>query len=97
MGTLGAQYASVLESGARELEAFPGNGQLQTAIANKDYPTVRRLVDLAQGGGLRIMVTDASGKRIAGMPLESARIIGSEEDRRSAARDRDGLLRTSAR
>jgi diguanylate cyclase (GGDEF)-like protein len=79
VGTLGAQYASVLASGRRELETLPRNGQLQAAIASKDYPTVRRLVDLAQGGGLRIVVTDASGKRIAGTPSETARPIGKKK------------------
>src|SRR4051794_39293029 len=79
VGTLGAQYASVLASGKRELETLPRNGQLQTAIADKDYPTVRRLVDLAQGGGLRIVVKDASGKRIAGTPSETARPIGKKK------------------
>jgi diguanylate cyclase (GGDEF)-like protein len=76
VGTLGAQYASVLESGRRELQTLPRNGQLQTAIANKDYPTVRRLVDLAQGGGLQITVKDAAGRRIAGRPSDTARPIG---------------------
>ncbi|MDX6598299.1 MAG: hypothetical protein QOE87_2186 [Gaiellales bacterium] len=76
VGTLGAQYASVLESGRRELQTLPRNGQLQTAIANKDYPTVRRLVDLAQGGGLQITVKDSAGRRIAGRPSDTARPIG---------------------
>jgi diguanylate cyclase (GGDEF)-like protein len=76
VGTLGAQYASVLESGRQQLEALPRNGQLQTAIVNKDAGAVRKLVNLAEGGGVRIVVKDPSGKIIAGRVPETARPIG---------------------
>jgi diguanylate cyclase (GGDEF)-like protein len=75
VGTLGAQYAGTLVSGRRILATLPRNGQLQTAIDRKDYPTVSKLVDIAGGDGLRITVEDRTGKLIAGSRPETARAI----------------------
>ena len=56
VGTLGAQYAAVLAVGRRALDAVPSNGQLQTALVNKDS---RRWSQIAE---------DASGRRPARSP-----------------------------
>jgi diguanylate cyclase (GGDEF)-like protein len=79
VGTLGAQYAGTLVSGRRILATLPRNGQLQTAIDRKDYPTVSKLVDIAGGDGLRITVEDRTGKLIAGSRPETARAIDKTE------------------
>ena len=63
VGTLGSQYCSRFgQSGRRALDTVPNNGQLQKAIVDKDTEGVRRLTELASGGGLRITVQDAAGK-----------------------------------
>src|SRR3954468_1582011 len=74
--TLGTQYAAALESGRQQLEALPRNGQLQAAIVAKDVGAVRKLVNLSEGGAVRIVVKDASGKVIAGTQSTSDRPIG---------------------
>ena len=89
VGTLGAQYAAVLESGRRELETLPRNGQLQTAIVNKDYSTVSASSSTSpQGGGLRIIVKDPSGKLIAGTSRRRPRARSARERSARISRSR---------
>src|SRR5580765_3169693 len=56
VGTLGAQYASVLASGRRALANFPKSDQLQKAIVTGDKTRVAQLADQQSGPGLRITV-----------------------------------------
>ena len=87
VGTLGAQYAAVLESGRRALETRADQRPIADGDRQRDTATVRRIADRRSGGGLRITVQDASGKCLdAQADWSCARI-----DRRAAIGTTDTL------
>ena len=79
VGTLGTQYGAVLDAGRRQLQTLPRNSQLQKALVEGDDVTVRRLADLAAGGGLEITVRDPGGALITGRAPQGARRIGTTQ------------------
>jgi diguanylate cyclase (GGDEF)-like protein len=75
VGTLGAQYASVLDSGRRALKNFPKSEQLQKAIVTGDKARVAQVAEQQSGPGLRVTV-DQGGKLLTPPAPQGSREIG---------------------
>jgi diguanylate cyclase (GGDEF)-like protein len=75
VGTLGAQYAAVLNQGRRALVSVPRSEQLQKAIVLHDRAKVAQIADQQSGPGLRITV-EQGGKLLTQKPPPGARDIG---------------------
>jgi diguanylate cyclase (GGDEF)-like protein len=75
VGTLGAQYASVLASGRRALKNFPKSDQLQKAIVTGDKATVAQVAEQQSGPGLRVTV-EQGGKLLTPPAPPGSREIG---------------------
>ena len=75
VGTLGAQYASVLASGRRVLKNFPKSDQLQKAIVTGDKATVAQVAEQQSAPGLRVTV-EQGGKLLTPPAPPGSRDIG---------------------
>ena len=75
VGTLGAQYASVLDSGRRALKNFPKSEQLQKAIVTGDKARVAQVAEQQSGPGLRVTV-EQGGKLLTPPAPPGSRDIG---------------------
>ena len=75
VGTLGAQYASVLASGRRALANVPKSEQLQKAIVTGDKARVAQVAEQQSGPGLRVTV-DQGGKLLTPPAPPGSREIG---------------------
>ena len=75
VGTLGAQYASVLASGRRALANVPKSEQLQKAIVTGDKATVAQVAEQQSGPGLRVTV-EQGGKLLTPPAPPGSRDIG---------------------
>jgi diguanylate cyclase (GGDEF)-like protein len=75
VGTLGAQYASVLASGRRALANVPKSEQLQKAIVTGDKATVAQVAEQQSGPGLRVTV-EQGGKLLTPPAPAGSRDIG---------------------
>ncbi len=97
VGTLGAQYRPSWRRRARARRRCRSNVQLQRAIADKRHGAVRKLAELASGGGLQITVADGSGKLLTAPRRPGTRPDRADADRRiRQARDRRRPTPTSA-
>ena len=75
VGTLGAQYASVLASGRRALANVPKSEQLQKAIVTGDKATVAQVAQQQSAPGLRVTV-EQGGKLLTPPAPPGSREIG---------------------
>jgi diguanylate cyclase (GGDEF)-like protein len=75
VGTLGAQYASVLASGRRALANVPKSEQLQKAIVTGDKATVAQVAEQQSAPGLRVTV-EQGGKLLTPPAPPGSRDIG---------------------
>ena len=82
VGTLGAQYASVLASGRRALANVPKSEQLQKAIVTGDKATVAQVAEQQSGPGLRVTV-EQGGKLLTPPAPPGSREIGPPQQIRT--------------
>ena len=97
VGTLGAQYATISDSGRKALQRLASNQEFQQAILDKDAKSVQKLADAAAGGNVVFAVTDANGKPLTRKPLPGmTRIKSLPIISDNARRDGHGLCRRRA-
>jgi diguanylate cyclase (GGDEF)-like protein len=77
VGTLGAQYSSVLSSSNTALRGLANNTQLQRAILANEKSVVRKLAALTSNGGLFITIARGNASLLTQKPPPGAVPIGS--------------------